>query len=112
MGTEALRGARSKRLAGLARRARKAGFELGVTQRNFIVLRCGTCRAWTTFSRSVTDGDRRVCPAVRLWLLHHGLGVRAAVAVRREVTVSGDQRQHDRERGCDQVRELCNAPKE
>ncbi|WP_424892269.1 hypothetical protein [Streptomyces sp. XH2] len=71
--TDPLRGARSKRLADLARKARRAGFELGTTRRNFVLLRCGTCRARTTFSRSVTDADRRVYPALRLWLRQHGL---------------------------------------
>ncbi|RLU82485.1 hypothetical protein CTZ27_29575 [Streptomyces griseocarneus] len=72
--TDPLRGARSKRLAGLARKAKRAGVELGTTRRNFVVLRCGTCGARTSFSRGLTDADRRVYPAVRLWLRRHGLG--------------------------------------
>ncbi|MFF4531610.1 hypothetical protein ACFY1P_20355 [Streptomyces sp. NPDC001407] len=72
--TDPLRGARSKRLADLARKAKRARFELTTTRRNFVVLRCGVCGARTSFSRSVTDANRRVYPAVRLWLRRHGLG--------------------------------------
>ncbi|MFE7133845.1 hypothetical protein ACFVIM_23620 [Streptomyces sp. NPDC057638] len=65
---------RSKPLRRLTRDAVQEGFSLGATRSNHLALVCPRCKIRTTFSPSLSEGDRRAHHNLRARLRSHGLG--------------------------------------